>query len=394
MPGKRKRAADGAAEGPPTAAGLLTRFRELARDVEAVARVFEGEVDLRKREVAKAEFEKERLSQEIAQKREAARRDIEDDIAQARAAAEREIEEQRRKLALLEKQVQKLTRVSAQVDEVIEINVGGETVASQRGTLCVVEDSMLAAMFSGRWEGQLATDKQGRLFVDWDPHCFRKILAFLRSIVMLGPDRCLPPPPSVDAHMETEFKGLVNYLGLDQVIYPPPSAVLPRASFAAGKDYTLTKNATVATSTSHEYQKASCAVGDGGGYKGNKGCIWKVMIEYSNCCKVGVVYADEIRQMQKDGRVELREGSGWFLGCNNKDVPFWYHGAMVSVRLDCRRGTLSLSVSSTEYGVADPCHYFDGVDVSRPLVLVCQLPGPIIPKSQTASVRFVSVTEM
>ena len=53
-------------------------------------------------------------------------------------------------------------------DDVIELNVGGEIMATTRSTLCQVEGSLLASMFSGRWEDKLCKDKQRNYFLDLD----------------------------------------------------------------------------------------------------------------------------------------------------------------------------------------------------------------------------------
>jgi hypothetical protein len=48
-------------------------------------------------------------------------------------------------------------------DDIIYLNVGGETMACNRSTLCQVEGSFLASMFSGRWENQQKKDKDGNV---------------------------------------------------------------------------------------------------------------------------------------------------------------------------------------------------------------------------------------
>ena len=46
------------------------------------------------------------------------------------------------------------------------MNVGGSHYTTSLSTLCKYEDSMLAVMFSGRY--QLVRDKAGRIFIDRD----------------------------------------------------------------------------------------------------------------------------------------------------------------------------------------------------------------------------------
>jgi hypothetical protein len=61
----------------------------------------------------------------------------------------------------------------------IQLNVGGTRFETSRGTLCMVPDSMLAAMFSGRHA--LTADEDGSYFIDRDGKHFGHILNFLRQ---------------------------------------------------------------------------------------------------------------------------------------------------------------------------------------------------------------------
>jgi hypothetical protein len=40
-------------------------------------------------------------------------------------------------------------------DDVIELNVGGQRMATKRSTLCQIKGSLLASMFGGRWKGNI-----------------------------------------------------------------------------------------------------------------------------------------------------------------------------------------------------------------------------------------------
>ena len=61
----------------------------------------------------------------------------------------------------------------------IPLNVGGYSFVTTLSTLTKDEDSMLAAMFSGRHE--LDTDSEGRYFIDRDGTYFKYILNYLRD---------------------------------------------------------------------------------------------------------------------------------------------------------------------------------------------------------------------
>lgn len=68
-----------------------------------------------------------------------------------------------------------------QPEDIVEINVGGVVMSTTRKTLMQVEGSLLEAMFSGRWEGPLTRDKNGRVFFDYKPHHMSAILDQLRA---------------------------------------------------------------------------------------------------------------------------------------------------------------------------------------------------------------------
>ena len=68
----------------------------------------------------------------------------------------------------------------AKLKKKLKLNVGGtEYKGVKRETLCAVPESHLAELFSGRWEQCLLRDHFSNIFLDIDPACFDKILAFL-----------------------------------------------------------------------------------------------------------------------------------------------------------------------------------------------------------------------
>ena len=52
---------------------------------------------------------------------------------------------------------------------IVHLNVGGEKMSTSRATLTLVEGSLLATMFSGRWDDRLMKDTNGCIFLDYDP---------------------------------------------------------------------------------------------------------------------------------------------------------------------------------------------------------------------------------
>ncbi|XP_019614462.1 PREDICTED: BTB/POZ domain-containing protein KCTD6-like [Branchiostoma belcheri] len=87
-----------------------------------------------------------------------------------------------------------------QFPKVVPLNVGGRRFSTFLSTLLRHEDSMLAAMFSGRH--QVEKDKDGCYFIDRDGGAFAHILEFLRHGKL--------PPPNLAREVYTE----AQYFGL------------------------------------------------------------------------------------------------------------------------------------------------------------------------------------
>jgi len=81
-------------------------------------------------------------------------------------------------------QMDKYTKVHGE-GNVVKLNVGGVTFQTTSTTLTSQPDSMLSAMFSGRYK--LPTDEKGRIFIDRDGTNFRYILNFLRDGTLNAP---------------------------------------------------------------------------------------------------------------------------------------------------------------------------------------------------------------
>ena len=123
------------------------------------------------------------------------------------------------------------------------------------------EGSMLAAMFTGRWEEKLHRDEQGRVFLDYDPHLFQEILSYMRlRAIHNGPSGKADPMPRMDGDMQYAFQKLVKYLQLEEFmgyssnssskrlrptpIVPHPVQVPGRARLKLAKRQRLTQDDT------------------------------------------------------------------------------------------------------------------------------------------------------
>lgn len=111
---------------------------------------------------------------------------------------------------------------------IVELNVGGTDMDVLRADLVRAEDSVLADMFSGRWEGRLPRDSRGRVFVDVSPTCFRKVVGFLVKLGIAKPGKVLELPTLTADELPT-FDHLVLVLGLWPHVYEGRATASPQS---------------------------------------------------------------------------------------------------------------------------------------------------------------------
>eukprot|EP00742_Colponemidia_sp_Colp-10_P008314 GILJ01008997.1.p1 GENE.GILJ01008997.1~~GILJ01008997.1.p1 ORF type:complete len:327 (-),score=37.95 GILJ01008997.1:128-1108(-) len=121
----------------------------------------------------------------------------------------------------LDDEIASMQKLPARQNDVVSVNCGGKTLMVKRSTLCAVEGSVLASMFSGRWEEGLEKDDKGNVFLDFNPECFLRIVNWLRLRLLEGPE-LVSPPSDVPADLRLEFEALVQYLGLETIFPPQP----------------------------------------------------------------------------------------------------------------------------------------------------------------------------
>jgi hypothetical protein len=123
---------------------------------------------------------------------------------------------------------QRMKAVVVSDNDIIELNVGGHKLTTKRSTLCQVEGSLLASMFSGRWEDSLERDKDGAIFFDFNPQYFLVILECLRAKKIATRENPAPLP-KVPEDQEKNFNNLLEYLGLSDEIVP--AEIIPSEKF-------------------------------------------------------------------------------------------------------------------------------------------------------------------
>eukprot|EP00746_Dinoflagellata_sp_MGD_P059649 gnl/MRDRNA2_/MRDRNA2_25425_c0_seq1.p2 gnl/MRDRNA2_/MRDRNA2_25425_c0~~gnl/MRDRNA2_/MRDRNA2_25425_c0_seq1.p2 ORF type:complete len:153 (-),score=23.63 gnl/MRDRNA2_/MRDRNA2_25425_c0_seq1:105-563(-) len=108
-----------------------------------------------------------------------------------------------------------------QMQDVLQLNVGGmQLCAATRQTLCAIPDSMLSSKFSGRWDGQLNRDKDGRIFVDFSPDIFMPLLDWLSNKSIEDPSDPTPAP-TIPNDKRVSYLQMCKYFGI-----PDPLRIL------------------------------------------------------------------------------------------------------------------------------------------------------------------------
>ena len=113
-----------------------------------------------------------------------------------------------------EKDRQLLTKMSRDGDEILNLNVSGEKFAVRRSVFTMVPNSALQTMILN--EEKVTKDKDGVIFLDFNPVVFEKILDFMKmkSIETQGKTA---PIPIIDEPLKEKFDFLVNSLGLNDL---------------------------------------------------------------------------------------------------------------------------------------------------------------------------------
>ena len=140
---------------------------------------------------------------------------------------------------------QRMKAVVVSDNDIIHLNVGGHKLTTKRSTLCQVEGSLLASMFSGRWEDSLERDQDGAVFFDFNPQCFVLILEYLRAKKIATPENPAPLP-KVAEDQAKNFNNLLEYLGLSDEIVPAEKVPSEKSNQHSSTGVTLQEGGTVA----------------------------------------------------------------------------------------------------------------------------------------------------
>ena len=206
----------------------------------------------------------------------------------------------------------RMKAVEVSDNDIINLNVGGTKMTTKRSTLCQVNGSLLASMFSGRWETSLERDEDGRIFFDFNPQYFVLILDYLRAKRVATPENPAPLPKVPDDQAKN-FNNLIEYLGLSDEIVPAP-IVPPEIFNLHSNGITLQEGGKVAvhdSTSGHKY-----VLGDKVYHQGIVRRKLKIeSFQSNNWMLVGMVKGDN-RVVPQDSNLSYGwPGSyGWALG--------------------------------------------------------------------------------
>jgi hypothetical protein len=140
---------------------------------------------------------------------------------------------------------QRMKAVEVSDNDIIHLNVGGHKLTTKRSTLCQVEGSLLASMFSGRWEDSLERDQDGAIFFDFNPQYFLVIMDYLRTKKIATPENPAPLPKVAEDQAKS-FNILLEYFGLSDEIVPAEKVPSEKFNQHSSNVVTLQEGGTVA----------------------------------------------------------------------------------------------------------------------------------------------------
>ena len=133
------------------------------------------------------------------------------------ALRERGAELQHQQL-VLEETKRCLAEENGEMKKTLKLNVGGVNMKASRESLTQFPNTLLGALFSGRWDRKLARDRKNRIFLDVDPDCFDIILEFLKLCKNAPPGSDAIPMPQVPCErrddLQETFDRLFAFFGL------------------------------------------------------------------------------------------------------------------------------------------------------------------------------------
>lgn len=231
--------------------------------------------------------------------------------------------------------------------DILRLNIGGTTTMVLRSTLTSVPGSMLASMFSGRWDKSIQKDKDGNFFLDHDYFLFDLMLRHLRNMA-IG-DSIYPIFPSKEAGRgDVDFHRMVEYYGMTESIYPIKLFALRGTEHRVEMDGAKKANAKTFT----EFFLASGGhTRDIRTYEVKLGAVKKVIMYWDICRTMNPYVGDvskikcELRRHENSSCVHLK----WCFSCHGENIKYM-HLADISHCGDSPQDLEGIVVRSGDYG--------------------------------------------
>lgn len=208
---------------------------------------------------------------------------------------------------MLSKEKDTMSKVSVSDGDVVHLNVGGRIFTTKRGSLRLVEGSVMELMFSGRWEDRVDRDKDGNVFFDLNPDLFNHVLRFLSLMHTYGPAASHMTLQPVPKPMEDELRLMLDHLGMMELLTPQIpfkfSPVLKSPNVTLSSDLTICHSDSSRGAVRHYV--LSDYVYSGGVYS------FSVAVDHlEDWLMVGVIAEDSLIAFEQDPCT--REGAyGW-----------------------------------------------------------------------------------
>ena len=158
-------------------------------------------------------------------------------------ASEAEIEKEENELKLNRTRLENNKQIQSPVypTDVIELNVGGEMIATSRQTLTKIPTSTLSMLFNGRWEHALPVDDHGNIRFDFNPTLFRHLL---HQLQILDSNNAIKLHPPSQSSLVEPFKKMLRKLHLQQLSSSEKKQVI---TFDVGGQMITNRRTTFAT---------------------------------------------------------------------------------------------------------------------------------------------------
>eukprot|EP00933_Yihiella_yeosuensis_P040497 TRINITY_DN34824_c0_g1_i1.p1 TRINITY_DN34824_c0_g1~~TRINITY_DN34824_c0_g1_i1.p1 ORF type:complete len:353 (+),score=64.65 TRINITY_DN34824_c0_g1_i1:56-1114(+) len=118
----------------------------------------------------------------------------------------------------LDEEKSKMQKAGIGNNDLIGLNLGGERVVMvKRSLLLQFENSMLARMFSGRYEDRLDRDKDGNVFLDYSPTVMLPLIEFLRLYRDSSPEDYVQQP-KIEESLQPCWHRMLRFFELQQAV--------------------------------------------------------------------------------------------------------------------------------------------------------------------------------